>query len=176
MTISRAVSSAAIRTVKGGPGALSSRPSRNGATRSTPIASPVHQTAHVGQKSVAATVPDSTSTEVPKVALIAMPARAPSPMIATASRRRSSSSRNPVRLRSSTATSGASVLPAAMTAAPRGEGPIGRLTARAAAKIAGQIQRPKTRIATSAIPVGGQIGVTWPCTRARFKLRRAVSQ
>jgi hypothetical protein len=82
----------------------------------------------------------------------------------------------PTRRRSSTEARGARVLPAAITAAPRGDGPIGRLTANAAMAMAGQTRRPMTNMATRAIPVGGQIGVTRPCTSARFRLRRAASQ
>ena len=69
------------------------------------------------------------------VALIAMPASAPSPTIARASRRRSISRWKPTRFKSSAEASGASVLPAAMKAAPSGEGPIGRFTANAAKAI-----------------------------------------
>ena len=97
-------------------------------------------------------------------------------MIARASRTRSSSSWKPVRRRISAAARGATVLPAAISAAPAGEGPSGRLRAKAAAAIAGQTRRPMSRMATTAIPVGGQIGVTWPWTSARFRLSRAAIQ
>jgi len=110
------------------------------------------------------------------VALIVMPASAASTMRAIASPSRSSSGWNPTRRRSSTETSGASVFPTAMMAAPNGEGPSGRLTANAATATAGQARRPTSRKATSAIPVGGQIGVTWPWTSARFRLKRAANQ
>src|SRR5260370_4673005 len=74
---SRAANHAPLRNVNAGPDEPGSRLRRNGATRSTPIASPVHQTAHVGQKSDGDTVPESTSTEVPTDALIDMLTRAP---------------------------------------------------------------------------------------------------
>src|SRR5256885_15880329 len=48
-----------------------------GATRSTPMASPVHQTAQVDHKFAAGTEPEKISTEVPTVALIAMPPSGP---------------------------------------------------------------------------------------------------
>ncbi len=110
------------------------------------------------------------------VALIVMPIRAPSPMMAAASLKRSSSSRKCANLSSSAATNGASVLPVAIKAAPSGDGPMGRLTASAPTNTAGQTRRPRTRMATSAMPVGGQIGVTWPCTRASLKLRLPATQ
>jgi len=47
-----------------------------------------------------------------------------------------------------------------MTAAPSTEGPIGKLTAKAASAMAAVALRPTSRIATTAMPVGGQIGVT----------------
>ena len=170
------VSSAAVRSVSAGVRAWGSRLRSKGATRSTPIASPVHQTAQVGKKLPVGTVADSARTDVPTVALIVIATSAPSTMRAAASRKRSSSIRNPIRLRRAAAVSGARVLPAAMTAAPRGEGPMGRLTASAPRNMDGQTRRPNTRIATRAIPVGGQMGVTWPCTRARRKLTMAASQ
>jgi hypothetical protein len=141
---------------------LGRRLSRKGATRRMPIASPAHQTAPVAQKPSGGTVPESTNTEVPTVALIVMATSAPSTMMAAASRKRSSSIRKPARFSREAAVSGASVLPAAMKAAPNGDGPMGRLTARAPRNTAGQTFRPNTSIATRAIPVGGQIGVTWP--------------
>src|SRR5260370_33616275 len=69
---SRPAKTAPLRNVNAGPDEPGSRLRRNGATRSTPIASPVHHTAHVGQKSDGDTVPDSTSTDVPTVALVVM--------------------------------------------------------------------------------------------------------
>ena len=124
------------------------------------MASPVHQTAQVDQKFARGTDPKRTSTELPIVALNAMPPSAPIRIRAAASRSRSSSRRKPTRRKSSTATSGATVLPAAMAAAATGDGPIGRLTAKAARAMAGQAPRPIRRNATRAIPVGGQTGVT----------------
>ena len=147
-----------------------------GATRRTPIASPAHHTAHVEAKLDIGTAPDSVSTALPTVALIVIPIRAPNTTIAIASRIRSSCRRKPARRSSSDDTSGASVLPHAMTAAPSGEGPRGRLTANAPRAMAGHIRGPSMRKVTRAIPVGGQIGVTCPWTSARFRLRRAAAQ
>jgi len=90
MTKRRATSSATVQSVGTGAFALGRRLRMNGATRSTPIASPVHQTAQVDQKLSSGKPPHSTSTEVPTVALIVIAARAPSRMMAAASRRRSS--------------------------------------------------------------------------------------
>ena len=92
------------------------------------------------------------------------------------SRSRSSSRWKSTRRKSSIATNGAKVLPAAMMAAPIGDGPIGRLTANAARAMAGHARRPMRRNATRAIPVGGHTGVTCPWTRAKLKLSRAASQ
>jgi hypothetical protein len=156
-----ATSSAPERTISTGELALGGRLRRNGATSGTPT-SPGPPTAQVAQKPSRGTVPESTSTEVPTVALTVMASRAPSTMMAAASRKRSSSIRKPALLRRVAAVSGANVLPAAMKAAPSGEGPMGRLTARAPRNTAGQTLRPNTSMATRAIPVGGQIGVTWP--------------
>ena len=152
------------------------RLSRNGATSITPIASPVHHTAHVAQKFERLTVPDTTSTDAPTVALSVIATSAARTMMAAASRRRSSSRRKPMRLRSSAAATGASVLPAAISTALIGVGPIGRFTANAPTKMPSAIERPKMRTATRAIPVGGQMGVTWPWTRASERLARAASQ
>jgi len=172
----RAVNSAGLGQQNSRDDRLGRRLSRNSATTRTPIASPAHHTAQVGQKSRPGIAPDKSSTEVPMVALIVITQRAAIRMRAMASRRRSSSSRKSTHLSSSAATNGASVLPAAITAAPTGDGPIGRLTAKAAMPIAGQARRPRTSNATSAIPVEGQIGVTWPRTSARFRLSFAASQ
>ena len=73
------------------------------------------------------------------MALIAMPASAPS-TIAPASRTRSRSSWRPANLISAAAASGARVLPAAMITAPAGLGPNGRLVASAPAATAGHIR------------------------------------
>ena len=140
------------------------------------MASPVHQTAQVDQKFIAGTDPERTSTELPMVALIVMAPSAPITIMAIASRSRSSSRWKSTRRKSSIATNGAKVLPAAMMAAPIGDGPIGRLTANAARAMAGHARRPIRRNATRAIPVGGHTGVTCPWTRAKLKLSRAASQ
>src|SRR6266487_3500755 len=139
------------------------------------MASPVHQTAQVDQKFVARTDAESTSTELPMVALIIMPPRAAA-IIASASRSRSSSRWKSTRRKSSAAANGARVLPAAMSAAPTGDGPIGRLTANAPKAMAGQTRGPMTRKATRAIPLGGQTGVTCPWTTAKLRLSRAAIQ
>src|SRR5437588_11109194 len=116
------------------------------------MASPVHQPVHVDQKFVARTDAESTSTELPIVALIIMPPRAAA-IIAIASRRRSSSRWKSTRRKSSEAANGARVLPAAMTAAPNGDGPIGRLTAKAPRAMAGLDRRTVTRDSTQALPL-----------------------
>ena len=147
-----------------------------GATSRTPIASPAHQTAQVGAKPVIGTVPDKTDTALPTVALIVIPISAASTTSSVASRIRSSWRWKPARRSSSVETNGASVLPHAIRAAPSGDGPRGRLTANAARAMAGHMRRPSVRKVTRAMPVGGQIGVTWPWTRARFRLNRAAAQ
>ena len=138
-------SCAPVVKVSAGAVCRGTRLSRNGATSITPIASPVHHTAHVVQKFDTFTVPDSTSTAVPTVALSVIATRAASTMMAAASRRRSSSRRKPMRLSSSAAATGASVLPAAISTALMGVGPMGRFTANAPAKIPTAIGRPNRR-------------------------------
>src|SRR5258708_8567491 len=138
------------------------------------MASPVHHTAQVAPKPGLLTAPESSRTTLPKVALMVTPTRAAA-MIAAASPTRSSSRwKSSLRSNSADAT-GASVLPAAITAAPAGDGPRGRFTAKAASRIAGQARRPITSSATSAIPDGGQTGVTWPWNIARLRLRLAAT-
>ena len=176
MPASRAVSSALTRQPRRSAPERRRRLRRNGATRRTPIASPAHQTAQVEGKLLIGIAPESVNTEVPMVALMVIPTNAPRTTMAMASRIRSSCRRKPARRRSSLETSGASVLPHAMAAAPSGDGPSGRLTANAAIAMAGHIRRPRVRNVTRAIPVGGQIGVTWPWIRARFRLRCAAPQ
>ena len=139
------------------------------------MASPVHHTVQVDQKCVEGIDAESTSTRLPVVALIIMPTSAAA-IMAIASRSRSSSRWKSTRRKSSAAAKGARVLPTAMTAAPSGDGPIGRFTANAPRAMAGHARRPMTRKATRAIPVGGQIGVTCPWTTAKLKLSRAASQ
>jgi hypothetical protein len=82
--------------------------------------------------------PEATSVTAPIVALTSMLARAPRKTIAIASRCRSSSRRNPTRRSRVTATTGASVLPTAVTTAANGLALIGRFTASAATATAGQ--------------------------------------
>ena len=71
------------------------------------------------------------------------------------------------------ATSGASVFPAAVTAAASGPSLIGRFTAKAATATPGHNDRPKSRKAATAIPVGGHSGVTLRSTRDRVRPTRA---
>ncbi len=68
--------------------------SRTGVTTRTPIASPVHQTDHVGQKCAGLSAPARTRVLVPVVELTSIPVKAPRKISASASRRRSSSVRN----------------------------------------------------------------------------------
>src|SRR6266568_2666128 len=69
---------------------------RNGATTSTPMASPVHHTDQVDQKAPGRRAPERRREAVPPVALTAMPRRAARTTKATASRSRASSARNPI--------------------------------------------------------------------------------
>ena len=104
--------------------------------------------------------PESSRDAVPPVALTVMATSAPKSTMATASRSRSRSVRNFARRSSVAASRGASVFPAAMPMATRGEGLIGRLTRKAATATPGHTRRPNRSRATRAIPVGGQMGVT----------------
>ena len=85
---------------------------KNGATISTPIASPVHQTAHVSTSSRPSIAPATSSVVVPTVALIAMHPSAPMNTSTSASRTRSRWMRKPTRASARAATTGASVFPA----------------------------------------------------------------
>ena len=69
-----------------------------------------------------------------------------------------------MRISAAAARAGASVFPIAVAPAPRIEALMGTLTANAASAIPGSIRHPPTRKATTATPVGGQIGVTFSST------------
>ncbi len=130
----------------------------------TPIASPVHQTDHVGQKSAASSTPVRTSVPVPVVELTSMPVKAPRKISARASRRRSSSLWNPARRSRAYEQRGASVLPAVMARTAGTDGPSETLVRNAPSAIPGQTRGPSRSRPASAIPLGGQRGVTWPRT------------
>ena len=149
------------------------RDNRNGATVRTPIASPVHHTVQALTRLSELIAPETTSVPAPIVALMSMLARAPRKTIANASCRRSSCRRKPTLARSMAATKGASVLPAAVTAAASGPSLIGRFTAKAATAIPGHNDRPNSRNAATAIPVGGHSGVTFCSTSDRVRPIRA---
>ncbi|CAM5484393.1 hypothetical protein SAURM35S_06332 [Streptomyces aurantiogriseus] len=161
---SRAAASAQRRTDTPRGHRAVRRASRNGATTRTPIASPVHHTDQVGQKSWAVSAPEATSTPVPTVALITMPIRAPRKTSARASRSRSRAVRNPTRRRRRQAHTGATVLPTVMASTGRIDGPSVTFTRNAPSATAGQARRPHSSRTTSAMPVGGQNGVTCPRT------------
>ena len=65
-----------------------------------------------------------------------------------------------MRSRTNTATSGASVFPAAMHAATSNDELMGAFTRKAPIAIAGQKRRPRRNSTATAMPVGGQMGVT----------------
>jgi hypothetical protein len=96
--------------------------------------------------------------------------------MAIASRSRSSCVRNPTLRRRNNASSGARVLPAAMASASTTVSLMGALTTNAAARMAGHIRGPRRRKATTAIPVGGQTGVTFLSTSATRRLSSAAPQ
>ena len=146
---------------------------RKGATTRTPIASPVHHTAQAEAKLVRGMASDSTSVPAPIVALISMLNSAATTM-AMASLSRSISFRKPIANNSSTATKGATVLPAAVAAAASSEDVIVTLTRNAPRATPGQILRPMRRNATTAMPVGGHSGVTFFSISAKRSPSRAT--
>src|SRR5439155_4434376 len=66
-------------------------------------------------------------------------------------------------------TSASSVLPAAIPSDDRTEPAVVTLTRKAPAKITGQMPRPSSSRAASAMPVGGQTGVALACTMAKAR-------
>ncbi len=94
--------------------------------------------------------------------------------MAAASRRRSISVLKPAARSSSAAAKGASVFPAAVTAAASGWGVIGRFTRKAATATPGHTPRPSSSNATTAMPVGGHKGVTFFSTSATRSPSRAA--
>ena len=95
--------------------------------------------------------------------------------MAKASCSRSISLRKPTLTRSVAATSGATVFPAAVAAAASPFVLMGRLTAKAASAMPGHTRHPKRRNATTAMPVGGQSGVTFLSTSASRNPRMAAT-
>jgi hypothetical protein len=149
--------------------------SRKGANTRTPIASPAHHTDQAESRSSDAIEPVATRTPTPIVALIVMLRSAPTNTSAIASRRRSSAGRKPIRASRVAATSGASVLPVAVTAAAAGDEVIGKLTRNAPIATPGHSREPKIRNEASAMPVGGHSGVMFCSTRATRRLSRAAT-
>ena len=146
---------------------------RNGATTSTPIASPVHHTAHAERNCDPPIAPDRTRVPAPIEALTIMLSRART-TTAAASRSRSICHRNPTAMRSVATMKGASVFPKAVAAAAHTWALMGAFTAKAATRIPGHTRRPRMRKATTAIPDGGHSGVTFFPTRASWRLRCAA--
>ncbi|BAC68060.1 hypothetical protein SAVERM_351 [Streptomyces avermitilis MA-4680 = NBRC 14893] len=138
--------------------------SRTGVTTSTPIASPVHQTDHVGQNWSALSTPAWARVPLPVVALTSIPVNAPRKINASASRERSNSRRNPVRRSSMYEQTGARVFPDTITSTAQTDGPRETLTRSAPSAIPGQTRGPPRSGLARAIPVGGHSGVTWPRT------------
>jgi hypothetical protein len=66
------------------------------------------------------------------------------------------------------------VLPTAISIAPASDELMGALTSSAASVIAGHSRTPNDNKATTAIPVGGQMGVTTLPTKATRRLNLAV--
>jgi hypothetical protein len=131
----------------------------NGATNSTPIASPAHHTDHVSRRSRRSISLVTQSDAVPHVALRSMAPSAAPKISQRTSRTRSSADRKSTRWRRVAAASGARVLPTAMTTAASAA-PSLRLVASAPSATAGQTRRPNAKYATTATPVGGHNGVT----------------
>jgi hypothetical protein len=128
------------------------------------MASPVHHTDQVAQKS--STAPVSTRVAAPTVALISMPAKAARKTRARTSLSRLSSARKPTRVSSRQAQTGASVSPAVIATTPATDGPIATLARNAPIAMPGQQPMPRRTRQARAIPVGGHSGVTWSRTTA----------
>jgi hypothetical protein len=154
---------------------LWNKPRRNGATTRTPMASPVHQTAHPAANLLAGMAPETTNVPAPIEALISMLRSAARKTMAKASCSRSISLRKPTLTRRVAATIGASVLPVAVAAAASPFVLMGRLTARAASATPGHTRHPKMRNATTAMPVGGHSGVTFLSINASRNPRVAAT-
>ena len=140
---------------------------RNGATTMSPAASPSHHVSQIGPKSAQRALPVSASVVTPRVALtvvLTSPASATNLKMSCA---RSKAATPPAKRSTRNApTSASSVLPAAMPSDESTDPAVVRLTAKAPAKIAGQMPRPSSSTAASAMPVGGQTGVAFACTMA----------
>lgn len=124
------------------------------------MTSPAHHAAQTDQNPLAGSLSSSSSTAVPVVALMTIPAIAPRKTRTTPSRSRSSSVRKPTRRSIRKAQTGASVLPATTRAVDGVTDPVSvAITSREPSAIPGHTRNPMYSRAPSAIPVGGHSGV-----------------
>ncbi len=134
------------------------------------MASPAHHADQTGQNRVIGMSPESTSVQVPAVALISIGSRPPRKTSARASRSRSISTRKPALRSIRYAHTGARVFPAMMPRLGKSTSLIRSMARYAPRAIPGHIRRPSQSRAATAMPVGGHRGVTSaPSTTTRWR-------
>ncbi len=134
---------------------------RSGATTSAPSASPTHHVHHRRSATSQGCAPPAHRATTPIVALIVVLAPATRMTSPSASLSRASAGRAPLFARSQAPTTASSVLPAAIpSAVPSGSWEV-MLATKAPMAMPSQVRRgPRSTVAASAIPVGGQTGLT----------------
>ena len=138
-----------------------------GVTTSAPAASPSHQVTQIGSKFSQAAKPATHSVTTPTVALmtVAGPTQTKANFATRAGLVKVSTPRDQWMIRYPPTTA-SSVLPAAISAEVASVPAVVALAAKAPIRIAGQMRSPHKRMAASAIPVGGQIGLALGLTEA----------
>ncbi len=160
-------------------GSRSPRPAASsrsgGATSSTPVRSPSHQTRQNSQRLSAEATPSIHSTVVPIVALIAVLAAAPRSARATTSRILPRRGSKLARESMYPALTAARALPQAIPAATAAVLSPVALAKKAPTAIAGQTRGPNTTTEASATPLGGQTAETMslPAEKVRPSLATA---
>ncbi len=165
-------STARILGMLGRARAAAAATSNSGVASTTPIASPIH---HDGQTTVyrcPGRAPVTTRAAVPSVALTVMHASPPIPITASTSAVLSivTTGRRSTNRIIITARTGARVLPTVISAEVSMPEPLRRLAASAPNATPGHRRRPPSSKAATAMPVGGQIGVTLLFANARPRL------
>ncbi len=136
---------------------------------SAPATSPSHQVNQVGPKSLARENPPSVSVATPIVALIAVATNPARPANVNTSRGRSNSCGPDATRRTSHApTRHSRVLPVAMPIDVATVPAVVRFARNAPSQMPGHATYPSTRIAASAMPVGGHTGEALALTNARL--------
>src|ERR1700729_382403 len=134
--------------------------SNSGATKSTPIASPVHHTHQTDGKALHGTIRASARSATPLVADTVIATADPNTASRRTSRTRSSAFSKSNRRRRKAPNTGASVLPVAIAAAVQIGSELRALLTNAPIQMPGHTRYPQSKSAASAMPVGGQTAVT----------------